>query len=253
MTAATALPAEQTVWGTAAAVAVAVHAGIAAAAVLLSVPHDPPVPEPVMLVELPPAGAPAQQVSAASADQPQTLAPITPVTPQSRIEAPLVRAPVPADAVTLPPPAPVQRAAPQAVAAPTSVPAPAPAPALALASTVATARPEGVGSSAGFDAAAQKAEADYKSLVGSFIRRNRFSPPQSRKAGLSGSVKVRFIVDRRGGISAVAVAGSSGADLLDREAVQFIQALGRVPAFPTDLRKAEIPLSMTLKFDLERR
>lgn len=242
-----ALPAENAMWGTAAAVAVVVHAGIAAAAVLLAVPNDPPVPEPVMLVELPPAGAPAQQVSAANPAVPQPLSPVTPVTPQPRIDAPLVRAPLPADAVTLPPPAPVQRAAPQPVAAPVSAPAPA------QVSAMAAARPEGIGTSPGFDAAAQKAEADYKSLVGSFIRRNRFSPPQSRKAGISGSVKVRFIVDRRGGISAVAVAGSSGADLLDREAVQFIQALGRVPAFPNDLRKAEIPLSMTLKFDLERR
>ncbi|MGC1271378.1 MAG: TonB family protein, partial [Croceibacterium sp.] len=197
-------------------------------------------------VELPPAGAPVQQVSAANPAVPQPLSPVTPITPQPRIDAPLVRAPLPADAVTLPPPAPVQRAAPQPVA-PVSAPAPA------QVSAMATARPEGIGTSPGFDAAAQKAEADYKSLVGSFIRRNRFSPPQSRKAGISGSVKVRFIVDRRGGISAVAVAGSSGADLLDREAVQFVQALGRVPAFPNDLRKAEIPLSMTLKFDLERR
>lgn len=243
MTSGAALPAERTLWGSAAGVALVAHAVIAAAAVWLAVPHDPPVPEPVMLVELPPAGAPAQQVSAANRAVPQPLAPITPVTPQPRIDAPLVRAPLPADAVTLPPPAAVQRAAPQPVAAPAQAPVAA----------VAAARPEGIGTSPGFDAAAQKAEADYKSLVGSFIRRNRFSPPQSRKAGLSGSVKVRFIVDRRGTISAVAVATSSGADLLDREAVQFIQALGRVPAFPSDLRKAEIPLSMTLKFDLERR
>lgn len=244
-----ALPAENAVWGTAAAVAVAVHAGIAAAAVLLAVPHDPPVPEPVVLVELPPAGA-AQVASAASPAQPQPLPQLSAATPPPRFDAPLVRTPLPADEVTLPPPAPVQRAAPQQLAASTPAQAQTSSPAPALATP---ARAEGAGSSAGFDAAAQKAEADYKSLVGSFIRRNRFSPPQSRKAGLSGSVKVRFIVDRRGTISAVAVAGSSGADLLDQEAVQFIQKLGRVPAFPTDLRKAEIPLSMTLKFDLERR
>jgi protein TonB len=95
---------------------------------------------------------------------------------------------------------------------------------------------------AGFDPAAQKAEADYTSRWSAAISAAiRFSPPQSKKAGLSGDVKVRFVVDRKGGISGVSVAGSSGHACWTGEALQFIQRLSPVPAFPARSEKGGHP------------
>ena len=230
-------------WGIAGAIATALHAAVIAAVIYAVVPTEPQVPEPVVLMELPPlAGQPAADPTVTTPNQPQ------PPLPQPRlqtppIDIPPVRAPLPSNPVTLPPPQPqvrpVQASAPQPVS-PASVPQPAQRAGV----------PDGA-DTPGNDPRAQKLEADYKSLVGSYIRRNKFSPPQSRKAGISGDVKVRFVVQRNGAITDVSVAGSSGKALLDGEAMEFLRRLTPVPSFPRDLRKSEIPLTITLKFDLE--
>jgi protein TonB len=199
--------------------------------------------QPPVLVELPPIGV----AEAPANPSPSQSPPLSSVLPQSatHVEVPLPRAPLPQDAIRLPPPSTARPPAVQPATASLAV---------AVHSTDAPA-PARAGTDAGVvgvdDPRARKLEADYKSLVGSHIRRNRFSPPQSRKAGLSGDVKVRFKVDRGGGIGDVGIAQSSGHSLLDEEAVRFIQRLSPVPAFPRDLRKAEIPLTITLKFALE--
>lgn len=96
-------------------------------------------------------------------------------------------------------------------------------------------------------------EADYKSIVRKHLSSRRFTPQQARKAGISGSVKLQFSVDRTGAIRNVAVAGGSGHAVLDQEAVAHIQKFGRVPGYPKDLRKAEVALQITLKYDVERK
>lgn len=234
-------PEDKGTWSVAGASALAAHIGLGLLILGLARHAEPPVPDPVVLVELPPppASIAATDSTPLQPDQPQPQAanpsPIPlPTLPESRF-------PLPQDAAALPRSEP-QRAESAAPAQQPSQQSAQPA----RAETGSSAQP-------GFDPAAQKAEADYKALVGGYIRRNRFSPPQSKKAGLSGDVKVRFVVDRKGGISGVSVAGSSGQSLLDGEAVQFIQRLSPVPAFPRDLKKADIPLTITLKFDLERK
>lgn len=103
------------------------------------------------------------------------------------------------------------------------------------------------------DAKSKKVEADYKSLVGSYIRRKKFSPPESRKAGIGGNIKLSFTVDRSGRIGAVNVANGSGNPTLDREAVSHLQSISPVPAFPRDLRKNEVFLAITLKYDVKQK
>ncbi len=222
-------------WLSSGALVLAVHAGVlvllALAGVRLPVP---PMPEPVVLIELPPQAAPAPQVVNETEPQPQAN-PEQPQSPAPRVVAPTVAAPLPRDVVAVQPPVPqpqASRAAPQAQ----------PQPQAASASET-----------QGDDPRAQQQEADYRSLVRSHVARNRFLPPQSRRAGLSGDIGVRFVVNRSGDISSVAVARSSGHELLDSEAVEFIRRLTNVPAFPRDLRRAEIPLTVTLRFALERR
>ena len=220
-------PDEKRQWSAAGAIALAAHLGVGAWILSEVRRVEPIVPEPVVLIELPPAAVEAVQAPSEARPERQFVPQQAPSLP---VEVPLAQAPLPRDAVVLPPAAPPRIAAPPPISA---------APAAQV--------------QAGDDPAAGQAEADYKSLVGSYIRRNRFSPPQSKRAGLSGNVKVRFVVDRRGAISQVTTAQSSGHDLLDGEAMQFIQRLTPVPAFPRDLKKAEIPLTITLKFELERK
>ncbi len=234
-------PEDSRIWSAAGATALAAHVALGLLILGLARHAEPPVPDPVVLVDLPPPPASTpfpSETMPLTPDQPQPAFQPTPLAPLPAL--PEARSPLPAEAATLPrnePPSPASNPAAQPTGA---------QPAQQRAEA-------GSGNQSGFDPAAQKAEADYKSLVGSYIRRNRFSPPQSKKAGLSGIVKVRFVVDRKGGISGVSVAVSSGHALLDGEALQFIQRLSPVPAFPRDLKKADIPLTITLKFDLERK
>lgn len=230
-------------WLGSGAAVLAVH-GVALVALMLAGVRlpAPPVPEPVVLIELPPLAAPAAaqpQMQAQQAEpqpetiQPQTLAP--------RVAAPRVNAPLPREVVAVQPPQ--------------AQPSRAPAPVQAQPAPQAAPAPQGQGTAEaqGDDPRAAQQEADYRSLVRSYVARNRFSPPQSRREGLSGDIGVRFNVNRSGDISNVAVARSSGHDLLDSEAVEFIRRLGNVPAFPRDLRRSDIPLTITLRFALERR
>lgn len=231
-------------WGTGIAVALGLHLGVVLALVAAVIPAETPVPEPVVLVDLPPpAGPTTPQVATPTLQQPLPQTPQTHV-PTPPVDIAPVKAPLPSDAVTLPPPRPARQIQTSAPSAPAPVPVPAPPVMRAGADGPNVDLP-------GNDPKSQKLEADYKSLVGAYIRRNKFSPPQSRKAGINGDVKIRFVVHRNGAITDVSVAGSSGAALLDGEAAAFLQNLSPVPSFPRDLRKAEIPLTITLKFRVE--
>ena len=145
--------------------------------------------------------------------------------------------------------------------APTAQPMPSPSAATTTATASAQAEANGAESGTAAssisgdvapDAEQQAAlEADYKSIVRKHLGTRRFTPQQARKAGISGSVKVKFFVDRSGAIRNVAVAGGSGHAVLDQEAVAHIQKFARVPGYPKDLRKAEVALTITLKYDVE--
>ena len=232
-------------WRPAGALAVLCH--VVLIAVLAVPPGDQPVaiPEPVMIVELPegmaaPESVQEQQPEIVEQEFRQPLPDV--VSP--RLDIPEVRAPISPDPVVAPPPRPmepVNRALPQRpVEPPRAVSAPPAAGA------------GNAGDGPADDPQAQQREADYRTLVRSYIARNRFNPPRSRRERLSGDIGVRFVINRNGDLSGVEVSRSSGHQTLDEEAVEFIRNLNRVPAFPRDLRRSEIPLSITLRFSLQR-
>lgn len=192
---------------------------------------------------------PVQPMQPIEKVQPEvTPTPMTPIVPQP---VPMARPDTPADAPVLPTP---------------TTPTPAANPVAAQPSAAAASQPsEAKGSAEGTasnakagdvpaDAQEQAAlEADYKSIVRKHLSSRRFTPQQARKAGVSGSVKVQFVVDRSGAIRNVTVAGGSGHAVLDQEAVAHIQKFARVPGYPKTLRKAEIAMQITLKYDVERK
>ena len=181
-----------------------------------------------------------------------TMAPQIPLEsiPQSRFDVPK-DTPILAPSVQQPLPQPAQ-------SAPTTPQPEAREMAQSPAATVPTATSGVTGGSNAGDIAAddpkqKEIEADYKSVVSGHIGRSKFSPPQSRKAGLSGVVQVQFTIDRSGSVKNVSVAASSGHAILDQEALAHIRKISPVPAFPRNLRKAEIPLKIKLKYDVERK
>lgn len=230
-------------WISSGALVLSLHG--AALAVLATISTNsvlPPLPEPVVLVELAPLAAPmaTNDQNAAEAEPVPEPFHTSPATPPLSLSAPLVNAPLPREVVA------AQIAAKEPEQAPTSI-SPQPSPRAA--------GPQGMGDpgSPGDDPSSLQQEADYRSLVRAYVARNRFSPPQSRREGFSGDIGLRFVVNRHGDISQVTVSRSSGHELLDSEAVDFVRRLSNVPAFPRDLRRSDIPLSITLRFSLDRR
>lgn len=233
---------DQRNWTIAGLVALAAHVGVASLVLAWSRPAVPPVPEPVVLVELPPqaAAAPAA-VAQQAAEQPQPE--ITPQQPEiPPIDIPPVRAPLPSNPVTLPPPPPQQ-----------PVRATAPAAATAPSNPVAIAPVgKGTGASAtpGNDPRAKRQEADYFALVSAHLNRRKVYPAQARQARQQGVVTVRFTVDRNGNVSGVSIKRSSGHELLDNATLELLQRVAPLPRMPSSMQRDSVTLSLPIDYSL---
>lgn len=235
---------DNAVWGIAGCIAFALHAVAIAAVVFAVVPSEPPVPEPVVLVELPPQAAPAPAVAAqqpVAQPQPDYVPPQV-LTPP--IKVPPVSAPLPRDPVVLPPPPPPL---PTRRAAPTSADAPSPANAL-------TAAPagSGTGTSAtpGNDPKARAQEANYFALVSAHLNRKKRYPTEAKKARQQGVVTVRFTVHRDGSVSDASIKRGSGHDLLDQATLDLLQRVAPLPRMPASMQRDSVTLSLPIDYSL---
>lgn len=231
-------------WSAAAAIAVAVHLGAVALVSGLAPEREPAVPEPVVLIELPPEAAPVPAPVAAV----QQMTPQPQVVPQNvltpPIDVPLVKAPLPKAVVTLPPPPPplpIARATPAPAATP-------PAPnAIAV-----TKQGAGTGTSAtpGNDPKAKRQEADYFSLVSAHLNRKKIYPADAKKARQQGVVTVRFTVDRRGNVSAESIKRGSGHALLDQATIDLVRRVSPLPPMPASMQRDTVTLSLAIDYTL---
>lgn len=231
-------------WGFAGGVALAAHA-LAAGLLLTSVrPAEPPVPEPVVLVELPAQAGPDVPASVAEPvsqpqPQPQLAQPAMPTPP---IDLPPVRAPLPVNPVTLPPQAPP---APTRVARlPAAMPAPAP---VAAPASVGAA---GTSAAPGTDPRAKKVEVDYFSLVSAYLNRRKTYPAEAKQARQEGVVTVRFTVDRAGNVSGAAIKRGSGHDLLDQATLHLLQRVAPLPPMPASMQRQSVTLALPIAYSL---
>lgn len=235
-------------WVTAAAIAVAAHAFLGVAAMAWKAPHDRPIPEPVVLVELPPASASEAMSEPTPASQPEY------VPPQQALpfEVPTVRAPLPDDAVILPPepkrpampsvPTPKISSAPVAISAPARAEAPS------------TAAPNAApNASAGNSPKAKKERANYYAMVSAHLNQRKKYPTEARKAREQGVVKVRFTVDRSGNISNVSITGSSGHAILDQATLALMQRVAPLPAMPASMERDKVTISLPIDYSLRTR
>lgn len=233
---------DQRNWTIAGLVAFAVHVGVAGLVLAWSRPAVPPVPEPVVLVELPPQAAAAPAAVAEQAVE-QTQPEITPQKPETPpIDIPPVRAPLPSNPVTLPPPPtpqPVRATAPSAAVAPANPVAIAPA-----------GTGTGVSATPGNNPRAKRQEADYFALVSAHLNRRKVYPAQARQARQQGVVTVRFTVDRNGNVSGVSIKRSSGHELLDSATLELLQRVAPLPRMPGSMQRDNVTLSLPIDYSL---
>lgn len=237
-------PDERRTWGIAAGVALAAHVAVAALVLAWARPAVPFIPEPVVLIELPPEGAPAPAApaqQAAAEPQPEDSPPRM-ITPP--IDVPQVRAPLPRDPVVLPPAAPPALAR-QAVQAPASA-----APAVTPAVTAPTDAGTGTSATPGSDPRAKRAESDYFSLISAHLNRRKTYPVEAKRARQEGVVTVRFSVDRGGNVSNVSIRRSSGHDLLDAATLQLLERVAPLPRMPSSMQRDSVTVSLPIDYSL---
>lgn len=235
-------------WVSAAAIAMAAHGLLGLAAMAWKPPADPVIPEPVVLVELPPASASEAMPEPQPASQPEYSPPEQAL--PFRVAA--VRAPVPDDAVILPP-EPKQTPSP-AMPIPRPAPAPvaAPVPTRTEAAPTAAAGPA-ASNSAGESPRAKKEKANYYAMVSAHLNQRKKYPTEARKAREQGVVKVRFTVDRSGNIANVSIVGSSGHAILDQATLALMQRVAPLPAMPDSMVQDKVTISLPIDYSLRTR
>lgn len=235
-------------WVVAAAIALAAHASMGLAAMAWKSPNDRPIPEPVVLVELPPASAGEAMSEPAPASQPEH----SPPEQALPFTVPTVRAPLPDDAVVVPPEP--RRTPSPAMVKPQANPVPDPAPAPVRTVSAPTAAASAFPSNgAGESPKAKKEKANYYAMVSAHLNKRKKYPTEARKAREQGVVKVRFTVDRSGNISNVSITGSSGHAILDQETLALMQRVAPLPAMPDSMVQDKVTISLPIDYSLRTR
>lgn len=187
---------------------------------------EPPAPEPVPV----PAPPPPEKKLVEKKPAPRAAKPVPRVeTPVVREETPpVVEAPAP-----VPAPAPAPVAAPPPVAAVEPQPAPSPAP---------QAPPAEIPESMSRD--------QYRVQLIDEARRHKRYPALARENNWQGDVKVAVAVAANGRPT-VTLRGSSGYDVLDRQALEMFSRAARAVPIPPSLRGKEFTLEVRAVYGLE--
>ncbi|AKM08995.1 TonB family protein [Croceicoccus naphthovorans] len=247
MTAA-ALPYEdKRLWTAAAAGALMLHGAVLAAVLLITPKAAPPLPDPVMELELPPLG-PAEVATSASeptppVDLPEPVAQELPSYLAPDIDIPETQAALPPDPVRVPPPARIQVPTMQPSVAQAAPPQPQPA-------TRPTEATTGSGDTAGDDPRAKKKAADYYRLLMAHLQRKKQYPSEAKKARQQGVVTVRFTVDRSGNVVASSIKSSSGHALLDDATLTLMQRVSPLPPIPREMGRDSLTIALPIDYAL---
>jgi protein TonB len=94
------------------------------------------------------------------------------------------------------------------------------------------------------------AEANYLEMVRLKIERHKKYPETAKARQIEGFVTVRFVITPQGDILDVEIIKSSRQKSLDKAALQAIHSAAPFPRPPQHLFKGEIPLELTIAFEL---
>jgi protein TonB len=208
-------------------------------AVLLDLtPATPIVPDLPSLLQQPTPEAPSVPEPPPTPPPPVVQAsPLPPPIVPDAMMPPLLR---PAPPVTrMPPPRPAPKPRPVSLPLASTAPdMPRPSPAPAPSSLAAQPSPPGPEAST------------WPSRVASHLLRFRHYPPDAERRGFTGVTTMRFSVDLSGRIVSASVVQSSGHDMLDGEAVLWLQRAQPLPPPPPDKAapaQITVPLSFVLR------
>ncbi|MDY6972455.1 MAG: energy transducer TonB [Thermodesulfobacteriota bacterium] len=92
--------------------------------------------------------------------------------------------------------------------------------------------------------------ADYLEMVRLRIERYKEYPNRARTRHIEGSVTIRFLITPEGNVRAAEIVKTSKHGLLDTAALQAVKDAGPFPKPPGRFFKGEIPLELTILFEL---
>ncbi len=90
----------------------------------------------------------------------------------------------------------------------------------------------------------------YLEMVRLKIERHKVYPDMARIRQIEGRVTIRFVITPEGGIRAVEIARTSRQKVLDKAALRAVKAAAPFPKPPGRLFEGEIPLELTIVFEL---
>lgn len=90
----------------------------------------------------------------------------------------------------------------------------------------------------------------YYARIQTLLERQKRYPRRARLRGEEGVVLLRFVVDRSGEVSNIAIAESSGHELLDEEARRMVNSAQPLPVMPAEIREARIEIRVPVRFFL---
>ncbi len=102
------------------------------------------------------------------------------------------------------------------------------------------------------NSAVQRADqrAAFEWQVQDWLAHHRHYPRAAQRAGYQGTVWVRFVLDRHGGLRAYELQVSSGHGLLDRAALELLDRAAPFPAPPAAIAWDEIELVLPVEYSL---
>lgn len=95
-------------------------------------------------------------------------------------------------------------------------------------------------------------EADYLATLASWLARHKRYPRSARRRNLEGVATLTFTMNAAGKVLRYEVVRSSGYDVLDREVINMLQRAEPLPALPQDLRRANMDVTIPIRFELAR-
>lgn len=192
------------------------------------------------LIEVaPPRAPPAPPSERASGPEHRAMDASPPSAPRATAAA--------ADTTAPPLPAAVPLLTPAAPAAATGAPAPtAPSPPAQPAARATAPESRAVPSAP----VASDARPKWEGLLLAALNRAKRYPRDALRKGQEGTVRIRFLVDRRGRVHAVRLIHSSGLAVLDAEALSLPARAQPLPRPPAELRGNRIELTVPIEFFL---
>jgi protein TonB len=94
------------------------------------------------------------------------------------------------------------------------------------------------------------AVSNWKSELVIRLERNKRYPAEAMSRGEQGVAHLAFSVDRRGGVHHARIVRSSGSRLLDAATLAILDRAAPLPAPPSELPGAQIPISVPIRYNM---